>query len=587
MPVSFVSNSFSQLERAPKLALCRAVSVVACALALGQTPLLAENASASNAALPSTPITFIPADAVTNSLGMKFIAVPGTPVQFCLWETRVKDFEAFLQESHYEWSFKPHFPQTGDHPVVNVNLQDALAFCAWLTRKERHDQVLVDSQSYRLPTNDEWDAAVGLASGHHRSEVALSQKMQEEQSFPWGTEWPPPLDAGNLNFEEINGQDDHYKFTAPVGQFKPSATGLYDLAGNAWEWAWDEEARSDAPGTLRGGSWMYYRRECLLSKYQYKVPIDTRAPSIGFRVVLEDKRRRAAFMIAQEKSEAETSARMKQVASVGKKEATPEEIAKLRESMATRPVSVVADRTLPDASTLKPAQKSQSFINSLGMSFKPLANGSVLFGVYEARVQDYEAYMASIHSSWDRRPTFEIKPTHPVMNISWQDAQHFCTWLTERDRTLHLIGKTDNYRLPTDVEWSQAVGLTNEKGSNPAEKNLANKTDYPWGPESTPPRMSANLDSGHLQSYEDSFPYTAPVGSFNPSPTGFYDLAGNVAEWCEDAWPGASNERVVRGSSWLTSTQENMLSSYRNHIDLQAVRTDLGFRVVLELATSN
>jgi formylglycine-generating enzyme required for sulfatase activity len=254
----------------------------------------------------------------------------------------------------------------------------------------------------------------------------------------------------------------------------------------------------------------------------------------------------------------------------------------MRESIATRPATVLADRVLPDPSTLKPLQKGAPFTNTLGMSFKEISD-SLYLSLYETRIQDYEAFMSATHRTWERRPTFEMKPNHPIVNVSWEDASKFCQWLTETDRAAHLIGAKDVYRLPTDAEWSLAVGLKNETGSNPAEKHLANTTDYPWGTSSTPPPLSANLDSVHLESYSDSFPYTAPVGSFTPNALGIYDMAGNVAEWCADVWPGAPNERVVRGSSWLTSNSSAMLSSYRNHVDPSALRTDLGFRVVLSL----
>jgi hypothetical protein len=135
----------------------------------------------------------------TNTLGMKFKEMPGTPVLISVWETRVADFDAFLKDTHYAWEFKPHFPQSSLHPVVNTNIQDAIAFCAWLTKKERAMGQLTDIQAYRLPTNREWDAAVGLSAGRSKMDLAVTQKVQDERAFPWGTEWPPPPKAGNFN----------------------------------------------------------------------------------------------------------------------------------------------------------------------------------------------------------------------------------------------------------------------------------------------------------------------------------------------------------------------------------------------------
>ncbi|WP_218280401.1 SUMF1/EgtB/PvdO family nonheme iron enzyme [Verrucomicrobium spinosum] len=76
--------------------------------------------------------------------------MPGSPVLFARWETRVSDFESFLKATGRVWNHSPAFTQTGDHPVVNVTLQEALAFCNWLTEKERAEGTLDANQSYRL-----------------------------------------------------------------------------------------------------------------------------------------------------------------------------------------------------------------------------------------------------------------------------------------------------------------------------------------------------------------------------------------------------------------------------------------------------
>lgn len=538
--------------------------------------------SAETAAPPAPNAT---ASVVTNSLGMKFREIPGIPVLFCIWETRVSDWEAFLQDSKYRWNYKPHFPQTGEHPVVNVTLQDALAFCSWLTEKEQASGKITTLQSYRLPTNKEWDAAVGLASGRNALR-GLPEKVIDEQSFPWGTQWPPPRTAGNLNFSEITGTEDGFVYTAPVGSFDPSPEGLYDLAGNAWEWAWDQELHSEISATLRGGSWMYFRKECLLSSYRYQVSGDLRAPSIGFRCVLEDKHNSALYVQSMEKANREAAERRRQEMK-SHPDVSEDEIKKMKASLNKKDGGAAPDENAPpDVASLKPARAEQPFKGSLGMDFVPAGTKGLLVSAYETRVQDYRVYLNATKKEWTRKPAFDIKPTHPVMNISWKEATDFCTWLTERERANKLIPPQAVIRLPTDAEWSSAAGLRDEEGDSPATKNLKNKADFPWGRDQwPPPLLSANLDTAHMKGYQDNFNYTAPVGSFAPNAFSLYDMGGNVAEWCSDQWPGSSGERVVRGSSWLTSEREASLTSARRHAPESTTSADLGFRCVLELPT--
>jgi formylglycine-generating enzyme required for sulfatase activity len=516
---------------------------------------------------------------------MKFHAIPGTTVLFSVYETRVSDYEAFTKISKYGLSLKPHFEQTGDHPVVGTNLKDAIAFCAWLTEYERETGKLTKDKSYRLPTPQEWSAAVGMkkarnAEGLSKNEV---QDMEDERVFPWGMEWPPPTRVANLADREIPNYSDGFPFTAPVGSFPPNADGLYDMGGNVWEWTWNRELTMNPKGILRGGSWAYFRRECLNSAYNYEVPTDLRAPTIGFRCVLEDKQR-TAFMLASINKQRDEEHK-KGTALVMKKNAVDEKaVADLLKLTA-----MGNDNKPIDPATLKPAIPGKPFSNALSLAFLPLPGKTILMGKTEVTQSAVVAWQKSLGKEWNKLPTFESGPHYPAVNISWEEAVAFCEWLTEQDRKFQLIPPTARYRLPTDIEWSAAAGLDDEPGADPAARHLAEKETYPWGKgkDAWPPApFSVNLNAAKIPGYQESNSYTNPVGKLVPSSTGFDDLGGNVSEWCQDAWPNAPEERVLRGASWLTDTAIAALSSARQHRKKDSFRYDIGFRCVLDFGVN-
>ncbi|MBX7208079.1 MAG: formylglycine-generating enzyme family protein [Verrucomicrobiaceae bacterium] len=510
----------------------------------------------------------------TSSLGVKFVPIPGTMVMFAEYETRVSDYESFVKDATYAWSYKPHFAQGPDHPAVGVNLQDAIAFCNWLTNKERAAGAIDSNQSYRLPTNEEWDAAINLMRAR-KADATLDEKVQDERIYPWGLKWPPPVRVGNYAAAEIPGYEDDYEYTAPVGKFPATKEGIYDLAGNVWEWVWDRKVQALPVGGLRGGSWAYFRPECLTSAYRYEVPAELRAPTIGFRCVFEDRRRTATLMAQAEAKKVEEA--KKRGAEMAKDDVDPKELEAMRAKLKQTTGAV------PNVAKLAPAEKGKAFTNSLGMEFVPLGERGLLAGKFETRLQDFNTYVKETEVVWDKKPAFLSQDTQPVVAVSWLQALDFCEWLTNKDRAAGLIPATARYRLPTDAEWSTMADMPAETGADPVARHLGNKLHYPWGNDAwPPPPSSVNIDSEKAPPYRDSFSYPAPVGSFAPNGLGFHDLGGNASEWCADPWPGAPDERVVRGGSWLSSDKTLLLSSARVHVQKGGSRTDVGFRCVIE-----
>jgi formylglycine-generating enzyme required for sulfatase activity len=495
-----------------------------------------------------------------NSLGMKFVPVPitggptdGQRVLFSTWETRVQDYEVFAKESGRLWP-KAGFEQGPTHPAININWEDAQAFCAWITERERKAGRLGAGEVYRLPSDHEWSCAVGLGKYEDPRKPPPEKHGQIQGVYPWGTRLPPPDRVGNLadtayheqfpNEKWLEGYTDGYAWTSPVGSFPANEHGLYDMSGNVWQWCEDFMDASKNRRVMRGCS---FSDRPFISSNRKSDPATTRFDhgDFGFRIVLA-------------------------------------------------PAVVTA------ASSPAIATKEAPFMNTLGMKFVPVPGTKVLFCIHETRYKDYAAYAAEVtevDSAWknqmfDGHALTERAEDHPVLNVSWEDAQAFCAWLSKKE------GKT--YRLPTDEEWSIAVGLEGKEkhGQNITPTMLSGKesTEFPWDGD-FPPKTKDQAgnysdasrkakaprgDAQYLEDYDDGFPTTAPVMSYQPNKLGLYDLGGNVWEWCEDWNDNAQKDRVLRGGSWSNYDRGHLLSSGRGHTFPGNRLSNNGLRVVLE-----
>ncbi len=185
-------------------------------------------------------------------------------------------------------------------------------------------------------------------------------------------------------------------------------------------------------------------------------------------------------------------------------------------------------------------------------------------------------------------PAFD---TYPVVGVSWKAARYFCEWrsnLYNDYRTKEKLFRSPKFRLPSEAEWEWAA-----RGGRSSAK-------YPWGN----PYVSNGLGC-YLANFKpqrgnfdaDGYPYTAPANQFNPNDYSLYNMAGNVAEWCLDAYAenataivwdmnpvndnGDEPRKIVRGGSWkdISYFLETGTRSWENE---NQKRSYIGFRCVVD-----
>ncbi|MBN8421553.1 MAG: SUMF1/EgtB/PvdO family nonheme iron enzyme [Verrucomicrobia bacterium] len=224
----------------------------------------------------------------TNSLEMPFVRVASIGgALVCRYETRVRDYQPFATATNVEWR-KPEFPQTADHPAINVSYTEALAFCEWLGKKE--------GRKYRLLTDQEWSVLAGLKEDakiapkeqppstgvHHWGKGPLSKEVGNFCDEAFGKKYRNSYDAKWLEM------DDGHAHTAPVGSYPADVNGLYDFAGNVWEWV---DGWYDPPNNtlriVRGGSFRAGSEKRLMASFRGPDPHNVHLDSVGFRIVCE------------------------------------------------------------------------------------------------------------------------------------------------------------------------------------------------------------------------------------------------------------------------------------------------------------
>ncbi len=204
---------------------------------------------------------------LAESDGWSFVFAGALPDDFC--DTRgVVGAEWWRVVEGADWRHPagPHssLEGLGDHPVVHLTWYEAASYAAWA--------------GCRLPTEAEWERAArgGL----------------EQATFGWGDELTPggvhQCNIWQGTFPSTNTLDDGWYATSPVGSYPPNGFGLYDTAGNVWEWCadWFDEGRSRV---IKGGSYLCHDSYC--NRYRvgarsFNTP-DTCTANMGIRIAAD------------------------------------------------------------------------------------------------------------------------------------------------------------------------------------------------------------------------------------------------------------------------------------------------------------
>jgi formylglycine-generating enzyme len=229
-----------------------------------------------------------------------------------------------LWNSVAEWSatngYSYDYPGSGkatNHPVLNIDWYDMVKWCNARSKMEGRTpayytdavlmQIYTNGQSepyvnwnagYRLPTESEWEKAARGGAAGHRFPWSDTNTISESRANYYADTNDYSYDVSlSQGFDPAFDNGD-MPYTSPVGSFAPNGYGLYDMAGNAWEWCWDYAAnytnglqidpRGPDTGTTRvgrGGNWNYYATDCRNS-YRYGNSPGYSASNVGFRCAM-------------------------------------------------------------------------------------------------------------------------------------------------------------------------------------------------------------------------------------------------------------------------------------------------------------
>jgi formylglycine-generating enzyme required for sulfatase activity len=556
------------------------------------------------------------------------------------------------------------FPESkANHPVVYVSWEDAKKYCDWISKETGRD--------VRLPTEAQWEKAARGPEAYifpwgnqwdknfcdNGSLLAQLGFKPNEKGDDWDKkyeEWKQSQRGKEIIASGGN--------TMPVGSFPKGMSfyGCYDMAGHAYEWCSDwyksgyyklNDAKNNPQGpkevdveevdfygrksklrVLRGGSWGAAPSYCRsVNRYPYGPAY--RNYSHGFRVVMAA--REAGGSVTPVQTGAAPGSAAPSVAQPPPSPAprpSPQSFDDMYVTTAAtgekipHPLSrKTARQTLADGTTIDVPEgmvyvPAGTFTMGEKESEHRVYLDAYFIGKYEVTNAEWRVFteLASFEplpAHWKDGKIPAGKENHPVVFVSWEDAQKYCEFISRLTKR--------EVRLPTEAQWEKAARGRDDyiyPWGNQWDKDLCNsgynlaqfgfrpnaegeEWDKKWAEWQKTEKGKEIIANGGN---------TAPVGSFPKGKCfyGCYDMAGNVCEWCSDwymtnyyqlrdarknpegpteeeaevvdCWGKKSKARVLRGGSWFNYSL--YCPSVKRHRVYPSSRNPYyGFRVVVSV----
>lgn len=466
-----------------------------------------------------------------------------------LYDKLVPDTQVWLLANDNSQHFSSYYfqhPAFKDFPLVGINQQQAIQYCAWL-QKRLEEKLLLNSNTsgvkfkVRLPTEAEWEYAV--RGGNEQStlypwtgdEIYKTEgKSKDFGKHQLNCRTGFRMDLKNLNIGEY---ESFHQYTTPVYSYWPNGYGLYNMVGNVAEWVSDS-------GISKGGSWRDYPGDCQIKSRSVYSDDKTTNSFTGFRFVIE--------LIQTQNSKHLF-------------------IEKLTEAS-----------ILNDFVEIRPGLKvSATEVSNLQFNSFIKYSGKTSFATRDSNWLEHSPYLHYLYYSKN-----SIYNDYPAVNMTYEAASEYCKWLTD---TYNSIPKRKfkkvEFSLLTKLEWDTCARAgyvyvdfswggqyaRNAKGCYLGNFKTNNLSYIKIDIDSN--RASYTQTDTVADMKRDGVLYTGPIKSYFPNRLGLYNMSGNVAEMVHE-------KGLTCGGSWNARPDKLRIGSTEKYL---IPASYIGFRVKMKV----